>query len=304
MDRVVFEQPGDLGGGDVAQGDRGGLADDEDVVVGNAVIAEEAGELAWFIKAEFKHRGPDRREQPRGGVAGHHLPGVDDRQAVTEPLGFVEVVGGHDDRHSGAFAQGGDDVEEVIANPGVETHGGLVEEKHPGGRQEGPDDLGPASLASAVGGHRPVQDVIDAHGPGQLGQARLSFAWPHAPQPHVQFQVLAAGQRLVDDGILEHNAADGTRTVRVPGDVAPGEQRPARAGDNRRVQHADRGGLACSVRPEQAERLAGRDLEADAPDRLHVAGVGLDQLLRLHGGPGAGRPFHDSSHGSCLLPHR
>ena len=59
MDRVVFEQPGDLSRGDVTQGDRGGLADDEDVVAGDAVIAEEADELAWFIEAEFEHCRPD-----------------------------------------------------------------------------------------------------------------------------------------------------------------------------------------------------------------------------------------------------
>src|SRR5205823_1265206 len=57
-----------------------------------------------------------------------------------------------------------------------------------------------------------------------------------------------------------------------------------------RAQHADRGGLACPVRPEKPEDLPRRDRELDALDGLQVTEL-LDEPVDLDGqrGPGAHR---------------
>ena len=66
----------------------------------------------------------------------------------------------------------------------------------------------------------------------------------------------------------------------------PGDERRAFVRAQQRREHADRGRLARAVRAEQAEDLAGADLEAHARDRLDVAeadheAVDLDDPLEL-----------------------
>ena len=52
----------------------------------------------------------------------------------------------------------------------------------------------------------------------------------------------------------------------------------ARVGPGQAEQHLDRGRLARAVRPEQRDRLARRDLEVDAGDRVHRALRGAERL--------------------------
>ena len=66
-------------------------------------------------------------------------------------------------------------------------------------------------------------------------------------------------------------------------DVMAGDRGAARAGTNQRGQHVYRGGLAGAVRTEQAEELAGRDLELELVYGEHLA-VAFGQRLRVDGG--------------------
>ena len=99
------------------------------------------------------------------------VAGVDDGDAIAQAFRLVEIVGGHDDCDPGLVAEGGDDVEQVVADAGVQAHGRLVEEEHLGTRQERPDDLQPAAFPSAVGGDRSVDQVGEADRPGQRRRA-------------------------------------------------------------------------------------------------------------------------------------
>jgi hypothetical protein len=97
----------------------------------------------------------------------------------------------------------------------------------------------------------------------------------------MDLEVPPPGQRTVDDRLLEHDAADPTRCERLCRDVEAGEPSAAGGRFDRRRQHPDRGRLAGAVRAEQAEHLAGGDLEVDAPHGLDAARIGLAQLGNL-----------------------
>ena len=99
-----------------------------------------------------------------------------------------------------------------------------------------------------------------------------------APQPGVGLEVAPPGQRVVDDRVLEDDAADRPRRDRVRGATSkPAEPSAAGGRRHRRGEHADRGRLAGAVRTEQAEHFAGRDVEVDATYGFDAAGPRLAQ---------------------------
>ena len=218
------------------------------------------------------------REQRRRRVERDDPTGVDDRDAVAEALGLVEVVRGDEHRHLGSPPQPGDSVEELGADQRVEPDRRLVEEEHPRARHERAGDLEPPPFAAAVRADGPVDELGEVERRGELVDPRLRLALVDAPQAGVDLEVPPSGERAVDDGFLEHDAARAPRRKRVLRDVETGDLgRPARRRDGRR-QHADRRGLARAVRPEQSEDLARLDVEVDPADRLDAAGVDLPEL--------------------------
>ncbi len=97
----------------------------------------------------------------------------------------------------------------------------------------------------------------------------------------MQVEVAATGQRAIDHGVLEDDAAHLAcgELLRLHVEACePGAA--ARRPDGRR-QHPDRRRLACPVRAEQGEHLARRNLEVDACDRFDAAGVDLAELLHF-----------------------
>src|SRR6185437_10832194 len=90
------------------------------------------------------------REQARRAVEGDDLSEVHDRHAIAEPLGLFEVVRREDDRHLLAVSQAGDDIEQLVPDPRVEPHGGLVEEEHARTGNERAGDLEATTLAAGV----------------------------------------------------------------------------------------------------------------------------------------------------------
>ena len=100
----------------------------------------------------------------------------------------------------------------------------------------------------------------------------------------MEIEVAAACQGTVDHRVLEDDTAHLARCERLLAHIEARQTgRPARRA-NGRGQHPDRGRLAGSVRAEQAEHLAGRDLEVDALHRLDAAGIDLAKLLHLDHG--------------------
>ncbi len=145
---------------------------DGDDVVGHHPGANQRGDGALgLVEAQLEDLRPEGRQEVRRAVAGDDATAVDDGDAVAEALGLVEVVGGHEDRDPGAVPEGGDHVEEVVADAGVQPHRRLVEEEDLRVRDEGPHDLHATPLAPAVGGDRVGRDTPRAPRPGSTRPA-------------------------------------------------------------------------------------------------------------------------------------
>jgi hypothetical protein len=104
------------------------------------------------------------------------------------------------------------------------------------------------------------------------------------PEAGMDVEVAAAGESPVDDRVLEDDAADAASGERLARDVEAGDARTAAGRGDRGREHADRGRLASAVRAEQAEHLAGNDLEVDALHGFDTARVGLTQLAHIDRG--------------------
>jgi hypothetical protein len=132
-------------------------SDDERVSSGRSFAAQAvervvgvvAGAEVEDLLAELGAQGPRR-------VEGDDLPFVHDREAVAEPLRFVEVVRRQKDGGGASLAQPVDDVEELGPDTRIEPYRRLVEEEDARARDEGTGDLESTALPAAVPGDRPV----------------------------------------------------------------------------------------------------------------------------------------------------
>ena len=152
---------------------------------------------------------PSAREQGGRPVERDDPPGVHDADAVAEALGLVEVVRGEQHGRAEAGAQSGDDVDQLVADARVEPDGRLVEEQHPRLGEERAGDLEPPALAAAVGRDRTVEEVGQVEAVGELVDAPARVVGGDAPEAGVDLEVAAAGERPVDDRVLEHDRAVG-----------------------------------------------------------------------------------------------
>ena len=199
-------------------GTRERRADGERVVAGDAAGAQRRERRA--ATSPSTRSSTSSRPRPASSAAGVSSATicavVHDRDAVAEPLGLVEVVRREQDRHPAARRAGGDHVEQLVADARVEPDGRLVEEQHLRLGDERAGDLEPPPLAAAVGPDRPVDELGEAERVGELGDAPPP---PAGSTPHsraCRSRLRAAGERPVDDRVLEDDAADarGPRAAR------------------------------------------------------------------------------------------
>src|SRR5262249_6813510 len=85
--------------------------------------------------------------------------------------------------------------------------------------------------------------------------------------PGAEPEVLLGGQVEVECRLLEDDADLTADAERLALDVEAGDPRRAARRLEQRRQHPDRGRLAGAVRAEEAEELAGTDVEVDRVDR-------------------------------------
>ena len=107
--------------------------------------------LAYPQLDQFRAQPGQQRVRP---VHGHDRALVHDRDAVAEPFGLIQVVGGQQGGHAGTPAQPADQVQQLIADTGVQPHRRLIQEQHPRFGDQGPGDLQAPPLAAAVAVHR------------------------------------------------------------------------------------------------------------------------------------------------------
>src|SRR5919197_1549542 len=165
-------------------------------------------------------------------------------------VGLVQVVRREENGHLGTTAQAADDVEQLGADSRVEANRRLVEEQDAGMRYERPRDLEPAALAAAVTGDGPADQLAEPERMGEVVDPRLRLSRLDTPQARVQLEVLATGERLVHDRVLEDDTAQRAGREWLGGNIEAGEPSGAAGGHDRRREHADRRRLPGPVRAE------------------------------------------------------
>src|SRR5438105_1505966 len=154
------------------------------------------------VDVHLEQLGPERAQERRRRVEGDDSTGVDDRDAVAEPLGLVEVVRREDNRHLVAPPQHRDEIEELVADEGIETDGRLVEEQDLWVREQRSRQFEPPALPPAVAGDRPIDDLAEAEGVDDLVESGPGLRRLDAPQPGVDLEIAPAAQGPVDDRLL------------------------------------------------------------------------------------------------------
>ena len=107
-------------------------ANRERVAAGDSPFAQGSDRrFCAAVDAELQDLPAESRQQRPRTVERDDLPLVDDRHAIGEALGLVQVVRRDEYRHVLAAAQPHDHVEELVADPRIESYRRLVEEQHP-----------------------------------------------------------------------------------------------------------------------------------------------------------------------------
>src|SRR5204863_5790981 len=107
----------------------------------------------------------------------------------------------------------------------------------------------------------PVDEVGRTERAGELVDPSPCFPRLDAPETGVDLEIPPSAQGAVDDGLLKDHAAGPACGERLRRNVEPGQPGFSRGRLDRRRQHPDGGRLAGAVRSEQAEDLAGGDVE-------------------------------------------
>jgi len=204
---------------------------------------------------------------------------VDDRDAGGEAVGFLEVLGGEQNGHAVA-RELGHDPPQLLARPGVQSGGRLVEQDDRRAADEARGEVQPSAHAARVDGGAAVGGLGELEALQQLARAgsRLGARQPVQPADHLQ--VLAAGELAVDRRELAGQADLAPHREGLPDHVVAEHAGLARRRLEQRGEDADQRGLARPVGPEQPEHHPRGDVELEAVERVHLAEL-LAQVTRL-----------------------
>ena len=271
-------------------GDREGIAHR-----GRAELREHLGDRLTLVgvgRPRLHCGAPDLSLELLRRPLGDDVAAVDDPDPVGEHVRLLQVLGGEEDGHALAFGEPCDLTPERAAALGIKAGCRLVEEERGRLVDERERQVEPAlhsarvALDLAVGGAR-QPDALE-----KLLAAALSLLAREAMQGSLESQVLAAGQKGVECGLLQGGADRRAHLRALLDDVESRHARGARGGWQERRQHVHRGRLPRAVRAEEAEDLPGRDAQVDPVHGLDPALVlarqllGLDAVFIPHGEPG------------------
>src|SRR5437588_642256 len=235
-----------------------GLALDELAARGavdDAIVRRADAELAWW---------PDREDPPL----------LDDRDAVGESLGLVEVVRRQQDRLS-EVAQRGDRRPGGAPGLRVEAGGGLVEEDQLGVADERKGEVQPPQLSAGEPAAAHVRLWLQS---GErehlLDRARTSV------EARPVTQRLAGRDVAVDAPRLQHEPDPAPQLDRPVGGIMAEHGHLAARSRAVALEALDRGRLARPVGAEQPEDLPAADADVDPAHRLVLA-VALAQGAHL-----------------------
>ena len=174
------------------------------------------------------------------------------------------------------LAQAADLVPHPGTGLGVEAGRRLVEEQHAWAMDDAEADVQPATHAARVAHRGPVGGGLEIEGREDLGRAGLGGRLIHAVQPTLDHQLAAAGLGRVRGTALRHVADPAADLLRILGEVGAGDGRRPAGGLEERREHAQGRRLAGAVGAEEAEDLAGPDLEVHAAHGLDILPLAAD----------------------------
>src|SRR5206468_7664547 len=198
-------------------------------------------------------------------------PVVHDRDAVTQHLGFVEVVRREEHRRP-AFADRADQLPQVAPRLRIEASRGLVEEEHL--RLVDHRDRDRKTLALAAGEllRFRLRLVLETHRAEE--RERVD---PAPIEQREEIHDLLREEVLGKGALLQLHADPLLHTGRVFADIHAGDERGAAVRLAQALEDLDGGRLPRAVRSEEREDLTLRDIEADSVDRRDLT-VALAKL--------------------------
>jgi hypothetical protein len=201
---------------------------------------------------------------------------VQDHPAAADPRDQVEGVGDEQDG-AAVLLELGDLVQALALERLVADGQDLVDEQDVGADVDGHGEPEPHVLARAVVLDLVVDERLELGEGDDVVEVALGLAAAQAEDGRVQVDVLAAGELAVEPG----------PELQQRGDPAPDLDRARGRGEDP-GQHLEQGRLAGAVGADQADGLAGPDLEVDVLERPEPLGAGLavqQQPLLEAGGP-------------------
>ena len=235
----------------VGAGDQVAAPVDPDLGAGGVDGGEgrlHGGRVAVELQGEALTRSPQVVE---GAGGGHHPTGEDDG-GVADPLHLFEQVRGEQHGDPELVADAVDELQHAVALHGVEAVGGLVEHHQVGVVGQGLGQLDALALAGGHGADRPAALLAEPHLPqGVAGPVGGLLAGQAVDLGHVAHQVhrLHIGRQqgvfgaVAEPGPHLGTGGGGVQTEHLDGPaIGPGETE----------DHADEGGLAGAVGPEQS----------------------------------------------------
>ena len=192
---------------------------------------------------------------------------VQDRDAVAA-LGLLGLVRGHDDAGPARRRQRRDLVPDPAQRLGIDAAPGLVQQQQRRLVQQHARDLDAAAHAArntSTPARRRDRPAPSAPAPRRCGGRRARAARRTARRRAAGSRARSASGPGWPPGTPRRGARDTPCRWSTP--ARPSSASVPACGGSRPGEQAERGRLARAVGPEQAEHLAGRDLEADAVER-------------------------------------
>src|SRR5690606_14733987 len=298
-------RPGDLDVGELHPAASGGRDDGGDRRRGVADVEEDLtalddGAVDGVERLERRGRGrevaaadepdlvelTDDPDELLAGALGLDGAGVDDADAVAQPLGLLHVVRRVEHRH----ALGGqrlDGLEDRVARLRVHADGGLVEDEKLGPVEEPDADVQPALHAAGELLGRALGAVGQADELEHLRGALPELGAAEAVEPPEEQEVLPRGELGVDRELLRDEAEQPLRLDLARAHPAPGDPHLAVVGGEQPGDHRDRRRLARPVGTEQPVGLPRRDVERHAADGGEVTEPADESGDLEHRGAGA-----------------
>ena len=239
-------------------------------------LARERGKTFAVFSVDGEGRQTRIRDHLAHAATREHAPEGDIRDLVAA-LRFVHVMGG-DKNGEAAGREVVNLAPEIAPRLGVDTRRRLVEEEElrigqrtgaerepllPAARELARDlllaPLEPEPADHRLGGARRTRQAVDARD---------------------EFKILAHGKILVEAEVLRHVANARLDLRRFSADVVTEAGAAAFVGREQAAQHADGGGLARPIRPEEAEDRAALDLHREVAHD-HAAAERFDQAVHV-----------------------